>query len=122
MSRLSLLKKIEQIYNLSLTPSNSPEFQDVPTVPELSNDNNSKQVVPVHFVKNVVNDKNDLLTNKMNIIYDKADPYNIVNGKRICSNIKDELEVQNKINGEGINNLSMEQVKIKYNHLVDYLP
>ena len=117
MSRLSLLKKIEQIYNLSLTPSNSPEFQDVPTVPELSNDNNSKQVVPVHFVKNVVNDKNDLLTNKMNIIYDKADPYNIVNGKRICSNIKDELEVQNKINGEIINNLSMEQVKIKYNHL-----
>ena len=64
MSRLSLLKKIEEIYRLSLTPSNSPEFQDIPTVPELSNDNNSKQVVPIHFVKNVVNDKNNLLSNK----------------------------------------------------------
>ena len=84
MSRLSLLKKIEQVYNLLLTPSESPEFEDIPTVPELQNENNSKQVVPVHFVKNVVNDKNELLTFKMDTIYNKTDPYNIVNGKKIC--------------------------------------
>ena len=117
MSRLSLLKKIEQVYNLLLTPSESPEFEDIPTVPELQNENNSKQVVPVHFVKNVVNDKNELLTFKMDTIYNKTDPYNIVNGKKICSNIKEELEKQNKLTGDVLGKYTIENIKLKNSYI-----